>query len=204
MGGRDAFSGDSNGFHETPCDSGTRAYLPTAGAGNEAGRLGSATGFKDDAGLCLKSASRFEDRVDLGAVIKDLPGAGEPGRNHERIAGSEAHALTARALDDDLSGGPHAQLVLGLAHEPFSPRSRPASGEELLTAVAEVVANLQFGGAGDQPVGRRLGNFRLECAIQANDARTHGNPAQVIVPGDLSAKMRRELSLARRTRLQGH
>src|SRR5215831_10742855 len=106
----DAFSGDGNGFHETPWGSGTPGYLPTVRRYDEAAGLRFATDFKDAVWLCLNSAVRLEDRVDLAAVLDHFPGAGEPGRYQECIAGAEAHALAGRALDDDPSSGHHAQL----------------------------------------------------------------------------------------------
>jgi len=54
MGCGDAVSGDGNGFHETPCGSGTPLYLPTARAGDEAARRVSATGVKNAAGYVLR------------------------------------------------------------------------------------------------------------------------------------------------------
>src|SRR6516165_8883082 len=129
--------------------SGTPVYLPTARLRTEAARRSSATGFKKRCGLCLNSAARLEDGVDLRAVLDDLPGAGEAGRDHERIAGSKAAALAARALDGDLAGGHHAQLILGVAHAPFTARRRPAPGKKLLTDVAEIIAHLQLRPAGD-------------------------------------------------------
>src|SRR5262249_20087485 len=155
----DALSGDGNSFHGTPWDSGTPGYLPTVGCDTKANRRASATGFNNSVDLCLKSAARLEDRVDLGALLDDLPGTGEAGGNHEGIARTEAAALAAGALYDDPSGGHDAQLVLGVAHAPFAARRRPAPGEELLAAVDEIVAHLQFWRARDQAVRGRLGDL---------------------------------------------
>src|SRR5215469_8761958 len=134
----DALSGYSNGFHEIPTGSGTPVYLPIAGRRTEAERRRSATGFNNGAELCLV---RLEDGVDLGAVLDDLPGAAETGRDQEHIAGTEAAALAARVLDHYLPGSHDAQLVLGVAHTPFSARGRPAPGEELLARVTEIIAH---------------------------------------------------------------
>src|SRR5215472_13998681 len=97
------------------------------------------------------SAAGFEDRVDLRAVLGDLPGTGEACGDHEGVPGTEAHALAAATFDDNPARSHHAQLILGVTHAPFAARGRPSPGKELLTRVAEVVAHLQFRRPGDQP-----------------------------------------------------
>src|SRR6266850_7487761 len=62
------------------------------------------------------SRARFEDRVHLGAILENFPGAGKARGHDESIAGSECTALARLAFNHNTSRGDHAQLVLGIAH----------------------------------------------------------------------------------------
>src|SRR5437868_13002876 len=101
---------------------------------------------------CGCSRAGFEDGVDLGAILENFPGAGKARGHDESIAGPECTALARLALDHNTPSGDHAQLVLGIAHAPLAARSRPATGEELLTRVGEVIPHAMLGRAGDQAV----------------------------------------------------
>src|SRR5579871_3888194 len=56
--------------------------------------------------------ARLEDRVDLAAVLENLPRAGEARRHDEGISGLERPALACIALENDPPGSHDAQLVL--------------------------------------------------------------------------------------------
>src|SRR5579859_689910 len=148
------------------------------------------------------SAARFEDRVDLAAVLEHLPGAAEAGRDHEGITRTEARALPGGTLDHDPAPRHDAQLVLGVAHPPFAARRGPAPGEELLARVRVEVLHAELGGAGDEALGRWFGDLRFQGAVEPDDGAAHECATQVLVPGNSSAKMRRGLTCPRRPRLE--
>src|SRR5271156_491488 len=73
----------------------TRAYHPTAQARADTKPSRICDGLQDQWVLCqparvAASGACFENRVDLRAILHDLPGSAEPGGNHERITGDEA------------------------------------------------------------------------------------------------------------------
>src|SRR5580692_11670517 len=122
-----------------------------------------------------ESAARLENRVDLRAVLDHLPGALESRRHHKRLAGAEAAALAAHALQYHPAGGHHAQLVLTVADLPLAARGRPAPAEELLTWIGEIVAHLESRLAYQQPVRRGFGSFRVHRSVESDDRSTaHG------------------------------
>ena len=81
------------------------------------------------------SRARFEDCVNLGAILENFPGAGKARGHDKSIAGSERSALARLAFNHNAPRGDHTQLILGIAHAPLAACSRPATGEKFLTRV---------------------------------------------------------------------
>src|SRR5437016_12154918 len=122
------------------------------------------------------SRARFEDCVNLGAILENFPGAGKARGHDKSIAGSERSALARLAFNHNAPRGDHTQLILGIAHAPLAACSRPATGEKLLTRIGEVIPHAMLGCARDQAVRRRHGDVRLDVTVQAYDGSAHTEP----------------------------
>ena len=97
--------------------------------------------------------ARLKDGVKLGAILDDFPGALEARWHYETGAGTELPAIARQILEHHAAASEAAELGLGITNAPLAARARPASGEELLRGIGEVVGDGLPRVAGDQPVG---------------------------------------------------
>ena len=87
-------------------------------------------------------SARFEDGVELGAILRHFPGALEPGRDDEPFAGSEFPTLARGIFEDDSTAGKATELRFGISDAPLAHRARPHAAMKLLAHIAEVVADV--------------------------------------------------------------
>src|SRR5688572_24455019 len=89
--------------------------------------------------ICARGVRRFEDRVELAAILEHFPRAFEACGNHETVAGAERVRASGRGYDPHASLREMAKLRLGVLDAPLASSARPSPRKELLTRIGVVV-----------------------------------------------------------------
>src|SRR5436190_726791 len=98
-------------------------------------------------------SARLEIGVKLGAILDDFPGALEARRHYETSPGTKLPAIARQILEHDAASYEAAELGLRISNAPLSARTGPATREELLRRIGEVIRDGLMRVAIDQRVG---------------------------------------------------
>src|SRR4051812_25096989 len=122
------------------------------------------------------SGARFENRIELGARLDDLPGSFEAGGHDERVADAKLPARSRWILERYLPRGEAAEFGFGVTDAPLAGRARPAPGEELLGRVAEMIRDRLARRPRDAPVGGGFRRFARDRLPEIDDVVAHACP----------------------------